>query len=442
MAWKFGNDCPLWLRTLVIFKAIFLFIKSSKIKSPKYPADSIDRYRDITLVCHLSHFKVDGNSMDSSQTCLMEERQSPNAVDVIDSEEIPDYFVCCICLDLLYKPIVLHCGHISCFWCVHRSMSSRCESRCPICRNPYSHFAGICQMLHFLLLKLYPIAYKKREDQILEEEKRDGYFSPEFNGHACESQADGDLNQTKLVAGEEKVQVSDLLCTACKQLLFHPIVLNCGHVYCQTCIIIPADEMLRCQVCPCLHPKGFPKVCLTLDQFLGAKFPKEYASRRNAVHLKQVSSKHERATTCSMEAGKKNFSPVQLLPFSMQPSAYIHIGVGCDACGMSPIVGDRYKCKDCTEKIGFDLCGDCYNTRPKLPGRFNQRHTPEHKFELIKHNLSGRLRLMTEHLENGSTSFLIFDDASENLENGPLPRALFGDSQDNMEDEDDALSTD
>ncbi|XWS76103.1 hypothetical protein CRYUN_Cryun01aG0148300 [Craigia yunnanensis] len=440
--------------------------------------------------------------MDCFETSLME-HQSLDAA--INSEEIPDHFVCCVCSDLLYKPIVLHCGHISCFWCVHKSMSSRYESRCPICRNPYSHFPGICQMLHFLLLKLYPITYKKREDQILDEEKRVGYFSPEFNGHARESQADGEfnylgspthsdspstskeklnkpagqveshyngttrtkensdgVNQIKPAAGEEKDQVSvaDLLCTACKQLLFRPVVLNCGHAYCQTCIIIPADAMLRCQVCQCLHPKGFPKVCLTFDQFLVAKFPNEYALRRDAVQLKQVSYKHERATTCSMEAGKQDFSPIQLLsrdhlPFSVEPGKYTHIGVGCDACGMSPIVGDRYKCKDCTEKIGFDLCGDCYNTRAKLPGRFNQRHTPEHKFELIKRDIIRRLRLMTEQLENGSTSFVLFDDASEILENGPVPRALSGDSQDNtsnnlaapfldndsMEDQDDIVFT-
>ncbi|XVF72184.1 hypothetical protein PTKIN_Ptkin12aG0099400 [Pterospermum kingtungense] len=361
-------------------------------------------------------------------------------------------------------------------------MNSRYESHCPICRNPYSHFPGICQMLHFLLLKLYPITYKKREHQILEEENRVGYFSPEFNGHAPESLADGesnclgspaylnssstskeelskpagevgsqyngttqikensvgDVNEIKPGANEEKgwVSVADLLCSACKQLLFRPVVLNCGHVYCQTCIVVPAAEMLRCQVCRCLHPRGSPKVCLTLDQFLVAKFPKEYALRRDAVQLKQVSSKNEGATTCSTEAGKQDFSHIQLpsrdhLPSSVEPSSYVHTGVGCDACGMSPIVGDRYKCKDCTEKIGFDLCGDCYTTRPKLPGRFNQRHTPEHKFELIKPNIIQRLRLMTEQLENGSTSYVIFDGASENLENGLVPRAFSGNSQDN-----------
>ena len=47
-----------------------------------------------------------------------------------------------------------------------------------------------------------------------------------------------------------------------------------------------------------------------------------------------------------------------------------------------PIRGERYKCKDCTEVIGFDLCGECYNTRSKLPGRFNQQHTSDHRMEL------------------------------------------------------------
>ncbi|XP_039025053.1 E3 ubiquitin-protein ligase PRT1-like isoform X1 [Hibiscus syriacus] len=351
--------------------------------------------------------------MDSSQsqTCPME-HHSP------DAEEIPDDFVCCVCLDLLYKPIVLHCGHISCFWCVYRSMNYRYESRCPVCRNPYSHFPGICEMLHFLLLKLYPITYKNREARILEEEKQSTCFSPEFSGYACESEADGEINHlgssskssniSDSSTSEEElnkpdgqieshvsrkendqISVADVLCTTCKQLLFRPVVLNCGHVSCQTCIGIPADEMLRCQVCQCLHPRGFPKVCLTLDHFLVAKFPNEYSLRKDTIQFKQASCKHEGPSTCSMEDGKRDISPVQL-PSEVKPHRYIHVEAGCDACGMCPIVGDRYRCKDCTERMGFDLCGDCYKTRPKLPGRFNQRHTPCHKFVLINpHYLKG-----------------------------------------------------
>ena len=57
-----------------------------------------------------------------------------------------------------------------------------------------------------------------------------------------------------------------------------------------------------------------------------------------------------------------------------------------------PIRGKkRYKCKDCTELIGFDLCETCYNSSSKLPGRFNQQHTPDHRMELDNSALLQRL---------------------------------------------------
>eukprot|EP00455_Lapot_gusevi_P028759 TRINITY_DN307_c0_g1_i1.p1 TRINITY_DN307_c0_g1~~TRINITY_DN307_c0_g1_i1.p1 ORF type:complete len:380 (+),score=135.94 TRINITY_DN307_c0_g1_i1:156-1295(+) len=34
----------------------------------------------------------------------------------------------------------------------------------------------------------------------------------------------------------------------------------------------------------------------------------------------------------------------------------VHHGVGCDGCGMSPIIGVRYKCSECRN---FDLCASC-----------------------------------------------------------------------------------
>lgn len=51
---------------------------------------------------------------------------------------------------------------------------------------------------------------------------------------------------------------------------------------------------------------------------------------------------------------------------------------------MCPLIGNRYKCTDCTEKIGFDLCEACHNSSSNLPGRFNQQHKPDHKFEVIE----------------------------------------------------------
>lgn len=50
---------------------------------------------------------------------------------------------------------------------------------------------------------------------------------------------------------------------------------------------------------------------------------------------------------------------------------------------MYPIIGERYKCKNCVVRIGYDLCKDCYTSPSTFPGRFNQHHTSDHEFEVI-----------------------------------------------------------
>mmetsp|Transcript_41081 Transcript_41081/g.127681 ORF Transcript_41081/g.127681 Transcript_41081/m.127681 type:complete len:98 (+) Transcript_41081:199-492(+) len=45
------------------------------------------------------------------------------------------------------------------------------------------------------------------------------------------------------------------------------------------------------------------------------------------------------------------------------------------------------KCEDCSEAIGYDLCGACYDRGVHLRevpiGRFNQAHRPEHRLEEV-----------------------------------------------------------
>uniref|UniRef100_A0A5B6YGM1 Putative E3 ubiquitin-protein ligase PRT1 n=1 Tax=Davidia involucrata TaxID=16924 RepID=A0A5B6YGM1_DAVIN len=376
----------------------------------------------------------------------------------IETEEFPDEFKCCVCLDFFYKPIVLACGHISCFWCVNNAMDTWQESHCPVCRHPYNHFPGICQLLHFLLMKLYPLSYKRRERQVREEEEEIGFFSPQFDDFLSASHPSKESDQVdafsshstmvsenqlylkscssgegepsltkdssnitvpdkdntmstpttstcettrnvtahengmlgnKLVRGScSQVLITDLLCAICKKLLCRPVVLNCGHVYCEACIINPGDEVCRCQNCHIVQPNGLPKVCLVLEHFLEEQFSEEYAARKEAV-LKQVDSDHGSPSKCSTQS-QKHAAQSSLIPTNDYSSRWssqgpkVHIGVGCDFCGMCPIIGERYKCKDCVEKIGFDLCEGCYNSSSKLPGRFNQQHTPEHTLEIVQ----------------------------------------------------------
>lgn len=59
--------------------------------------------------------------------------------------------------------------------------------------------------------------------------------------------------------------------------------------------------------------------------------------------------------------------------------------IGCDCCGMYPIVGPRWRCTDCPEEIGFDLCSACHSLGPaEVHGRFNQRHTAAHRMQLVE----------------------------------------------------------
>lgn len=57
------------------------------------------------------------------------------------------------------------------------------------------------------------------------------------------------------------------------------------------------------------------------------------------------------------------------------PEAAMHRKVVCDACGVSPICGPRFKCSTCPD---YDLCGSCYLRKDDL-------HDREHQFDCVTH---------------------------------------------------------
>jgi hypothetical protein len=63
------------------------------------------------------------------------------------------------------------------------------------------------------------------------------------------------------------------------------------------------------------------------------------------------------------------------------PVVHMWHGVGCDGCGSYPLLGRRYKCIDCPEAVGFDLCGPCFDQGVAVSGRFGQHHMPQHRVE-------------------------------------------------------------
>ncbi|CAD6341405.1 unnamed protein product [Miscanthus lutarioriparius] len=295
----------------------------------------------------------------------------PGANDLDDPDP---QFMCCVCLDLLFKPVVLSCGHMSCFWCVHKAMHIFRESHCAVCRQPYIHFPSICQLLHHLLLKLETTDYKRREKEVLvgsdgENRNEDSKARP-----PQEVSLNGSISDEH----SKKIKLEDVSCPLCMEMLYQPAVLNCGHVYCVSCLSSLNEETLKCHVCGSLHPGDFPNVCLDLDHFLEEYFPAEYESRGQKVQFKKDQCNRE-ASSSGRKGSTRALHDEDLLN--------IHISVGCDSCGVYPIRGKRYKCQDCTELIGFDLCEACYNSSSKLPGRFNQRHTPDHRMEVDNSSL-------------------------------------------------------
>ncbi|CAI9288361.1 unnamed protein product [Lactuca saligna] len=307
-----------------------------------------------------------------------------------ESEQVSDHFICAVCLDILYKPIVLVCGHVTCFWCCHHSMDMRGQSHCPLCRHPYRHFPAICQMLDTFLNKMYPISYDRRKTQTLEDERQGSVgFATDIDSVVTGEELDNLLinpstEEKKSVDGSsagncQQVTVADMLCSACKQLLFRPVALNCGHVYCEACISVPEDKVIKCQVCECNHPSGFPKVSKQLDYFLEEHFSSEYAHRKSSMQQTQNgNSLTSSSAAADAEASKFPYPTEEnFLQWWTAHGSKFHPGFGCDRCGMCPIIGERYRCKDCKEKSGYDLCGDCHKTGSKLPGRVAMKHLYE-----------------------------------------------------------------
>lgn len=333
------------------------------------------------------------------------------AADWGDAEPESDMFMCFVCLDLIYKPVVLECGHMSCFWCIHKSMNGFKESKCAVCRRQYKHFPGICELLHQLLLKIEPAAYNRRAKEVYEEEKKINCFSPQF--FEC---LEGKPDTNPILSASDKsttvishgVSITDVSCHGCKGLLFRPSVLNCGHVYCAACTVALPSDPIKCPTCQVLHPGVLPKPCLKLDEFLAKEFPEQCMQRTMCHDLKVKNNQNEASSSCTpaVESPSKkkhywlNINDMDVL-LDDEDLAHAHIGVGCDACGMLPITGKRYKCKDCTEAMGFDLCEACYETPSKRPGRFNQRHTPDHRFEIDDSHML--LNILKRRMNEGRT---------------------------------------
>ena len=137
------------------------------------------------------------------------------------------------------------------------------------------------------------------------------------------------------------------------------------------------DEQFRCRTCGvdgavyvgnCGH--AVCEACRQNDCACGAR--RVFTPRVPCALLELASNKARAPAPRMMEAQAPESSDADEAP-------YVHFGVGCDGCGAFPIRGNAFRCLDCPDAVGFDLCGECRTSSPHVVGRFEQGHAPSHR---------------------------------------------------------------
>ena len=344
---------------------------------------------------------------------------------------------CAVCLDLMCKPVVPPCGHAFCFSCGHRAMNPwAAESRCPLCRGKFRRFPRACRALHGMLQCAFPEAYAARLNEVEEETTRDfGTASPQVSLDGTEvagrASLAGDAWPPAALPGggvegggeprrgrqEGGGDLSRFFgCSRCQRLLLEPVVLNCGHAMCRACFeedcrqapvapLPPEARACRCRVCGEVQ-LGDLQVCQIIQRFLREEYPRQHEQRLRECSAAEACGGSSEGRTAGEGAVPGQSEPRERLappdpanavddpsstpvttsaPVAGQdeehpPDEFVHFGVGCDSCGAFPIVGRRYRCTDCPEAVGYDLCALCMAMGTTgAEGRFDQNHKPHHR---------------------------------------------------------------
>lgn len=238
-------------------------------------------------------------------------------------------------------------------------------------------------MLHDFLEASFPSAYKERAEEARQEEEESDVASPQH----VSSDHHGVRSKPIDTGGPSS---DDFACNACGKLVYKPFILNCGHVVCMHHV----DANQGCPICHAAFHGG-ETLCTQVWDWMTRIFPEQCEERRQ--ELCQSSSPEDRMRQTQEHndeaAGAGTLPDTEKMPTSSgtmdddYPEDFTHFGVGCDICGEYPIIGKRYKCLDCPESVGFDVCRSCLSSCTKEKtgsvGRFNQKHRSDHRLELV-----------------------------------------------------------
>lgn len=267
------------------------------------------------------------------------------------SQKIPAPFRCAKTGDLLYMPVITTDGiQYSYFALFDMFMKAQNQPICVVTQNPIDFFPGVCVALHHYLYDEFKGDTRARgqEDTRLLQEKY-GLDMPDISQRPDDDSDEGFMEE--------------MFCIIDNELAYEPCCLSSGSIV--SAHNIPEagfrkdpDRLVACA----LHYQK-PKKSATLEAMIKDRFPRDYADRGREVPPAPTFTDEDRM-------------------IKHDPDAEVHIGVGCDGCGIWPIRGPAWVDEDCPENVGFQLCNACYELgyhRRVLTGRFNQTHKPNNR---------------------------------------------------------------
>ncbi|CAK9034191.1 E3 ubiquitin-protein ligase PRT1 (Proteolysis 1 protein) (RING-type E3 ubiquitin transferase PRT1) [Durusdinium trenchii] len=260
--------------------------------------------------------------------------------------DVPDEFCCAASGRPLFYPVVTDQGIAYCYSVLFEMFLKAEVPKCVVTGEPITFFPNVCTALHHFMLDVYKKDLKGRkaiEESIL------AVFNLKVPSIADAPDEDGDDGL-----------MEEFTCPVSKTLAFEPCCLSSGTVVSARAIPPGGFKKDPNRLVACALHGQAPKTSEVLALMIRTKFPSQY----KALEAKNAGVELVPQPTCS----------------DFPADAYVHLGLGCDGCGLWPIRGVAYEDVDCRSATGFHLCEACYELgyhKRVLGGRFNQGHMPK-----------------------------------------------------------------
>ena len=323
-----------------------------------YPAEYSRRATEVKE--EEKHFAAAAPDLEVPAAVALKEAEGPKQI-------LEQELLCHFCCKLVRDPVVPNCGHVLCRQCSPTLLPGPCPV--PECGLPIRSDLKTCDAIRkayeSLGFEVGAVPEQKESTKsvalpTLRELAADGP-SVEEMVPVCPSCANPMRKSNPREDGEAGYE--DEAFPGCDACSTPRIELPCWH--CKSCGTDLCDSCGSKE--PSLLGKRVEVFGTSRDELNGAKgIAQLYDQEADRFQVQLDTGK-------TLRFKKENLRLAPKIPF-------VHFGVGCDGCGLYPIEGKAFKCVDCPEAVGFDLCGDCISRSGKM-GRFNQNHTAEHRME-------------------------------------------------------------